>query len=258
MDMIIFSGQSNMQGQTRSGVALDKTPISGALEYRFLTDNLVPLAHPVGESIEHTGEGFGRGKYSDVNVMLENAALLAPVFDFNMVPSFCKSYIEKTGREVLAVHTAKGSTQIEYWIPGNPGYTMMKKKVNAAMAKVKPERVYFVWLQGESDAIFKTTKAEYKEMLIKLNDAIKKDFGVEKFGMILVGQFTDDERDFEIIDAQKEVCAENDDFLMLTTITEDIIHDEKFMNPEEHGHYDIAVQELIGKLAGETLGNYAK
>ncbi len=258
MDMIIFSGQSNMQGQTRSGRPLDKTLVKGALEYRFLTDNLVPLSHPVGESIEHTGEGFGRGKYDDVNVMLENAALLAPVFEFNMVPAFCKSYIEKTGRDVLAVHTAKGSTQIEYWLPGNQGYTMMEKKVRAALAKVKPERIYFVWLQGESDAIFKTKKAEYKEMLVKLNDALKRDFGVQKFGMILVGQFTDDERDFEIINAQKEICEENDDFLMLTTITEDIIRDERFMNPEAHGHYDVAGLELIGTLAGEALGKYAK
>ncbi len=258
MDMIVFSGQSNMQGQTRSGLALDKTPVEGACEYRYLTDNLVPLAHPVGESIEHTGEGFGRGKYADVKVLLENAALLAPVFEFNMVPSFCKSYIEKTGREVVAVHTAKGSTQIEYWLPGNPGYTMLKKKVNAAMTKIKPERVYFVWLQGESDAIFKTSKGDYKRMLLELNAALKADFSVEKFGMILVGQFTDDERDFEIINAQKEICEENDDFLMLTTITEDIIHDERFMNPEEHGHYDVAGQELIGTLAGEALGKYAK
>ena len=69
MDMIIFSGQSNMQGQTESTATVNSTPVDNALEYRFLTDELIPLACPVGENIEHTGEGFEKGKYKTYFVM---------------------------------------------------------------------------------------------------------------------------------------------------------------------------------------------
>lgn len=84
----------------------------------------------------------------------------------------------------------------------------------------------------------------------------KEDLGVEIFGNILVGRFTMDDSDFEIINAQKEVCKENEDFLMLTEITEEIIYIDKYMNPEAHGHYSVDGQELIGLLAGKKLGDY--
>ena len=48
-DILIFSGQSNMQGQTESD-PMDK-PVAGASEYRLLTDSFVPLKNPVGEDI---------------------------------------------------------------------------------------------------------------------------------------------------------------------------------------------------------------
>ncbi len=83
---------------------------------------------------------------------------------------------------------------------------------------------------------------------------MKTDAGVEKFGIILVGRFTDDNRDFEIINAQKEVCAETDGFVMLTAITEEIIDNPMFMRADLHGHYNIKGQELIGNLSGNMLG----
>ena len=60
-DILIFSGQSNMQGQTESD-PMDK-PVAGASEYRLLTDSFVPLKNPVGEDIgelllaSHLGHG---------------------------------------------------------------------------------------------------------------------------------------------------------------------------------------------------------
>ena len=48
MDILIFGGQSNMQGQTE-GLPENNAPVQGALEYRVKTDELIPLQHPVGE-----------------------------------------------------------------------------------------------------------------------------------------------------------------------------------------------------------------
>ena len=255
-DLIIFSGQSNMQGQTGTP-PLDNNAVDGAVEYRFLTDEFVPFKQPTGESIDFSGNPLDPDEYSKISELLANSALLAVCKgDANMLPAFCRNYIKETGRNVVAVHTAKGSTGIDYWQKGTPAYEIMSKKITRAIELSKPEHIYLAWLQGESDAIAGCSKAEYKELLTSLCNAVKEDFGVEKFGIIQVGQFTNDERDFEIINAQKEVCAENNDFLMLTTITEEIIHNPEYLHPTVPGHYNAKAQELMGTLAGRALGQY--
>ena len=50
LDILIFGGQSNMQGQTEA-LPIPNEPVDGASEYRYLTDSLIPLQHPVGELI---------------------------------------------------------------------------------------------------------------------------------------------------------------------------------------------------------------
>ena len=48
-DIIIFGGQSNMQGQT--DYLSECEQVQDAVEYRFLTDSFVPLKNPTGEDI---------------------------------------------------------------------------------------------------------------------------------------------------------------------------------------------------------------
>lgn len=157
----------------------------------------------------------------------------------------------------MAVHAAKGSTVIDYCLKDGKGYKMLAQKVRAAIEKVNPEHIYFVWLQGESDAVRALRKQEYKKKMTELNNLLKNELGVEKFGVILVGRFVMNEQDDEIIEAQKEVCSEHDDFYMLTTITEELVYKKDYMNPFVKGHYSCAGQELIGKIAGEALGEYS-
>ena len=80
MDVIIFGGQSNMQGQTEA-MPKDNEPIANALEYKYNKNQFLPLVHPVGEYI--------------------GGWLLPPCEDGggSLVPAFCKSYTEKTGRK---------------------------------------------------------------------------------------------------------------------------------------------------------------
>ena len=60
-DLIIFSGQSNMEGEAER-MPEDNSPVEGALEYRFLEDKLVPLRHPAGENISNNGILHGSQK----------------------------------------------------------------------------------------------------------------------------------------------------------------------------------------------------
>ncbi len=241
-DIIIFSGQSNMQGQTES--CPPKTPVDGALEYRFLKDELIPLCHPVGEVVrgDLLWEAY-QGKGS-------------------LIPDFCKSYIAQTGHEVVAVHAARGATQVYEWLPPKPRFQAFVDKCTAAINKVKETdtigSVWLVWLQGESDALAAITTLDYKKMLIKFREAVTERIPLDGFGIIRVGKFAEavtgkTESDLRIIRAQEELCRD-DDFTMLTRITGVCTQEpEKWINPHYQGHYNNAAMELIGTTAGANL-----
>ena len=265
IDIIIFGGQSNMQGQTE--VLTNTDIVEGAYEYRLLEGKHVPLKNPVGEnirydrSLENTDlEAIREMGFQEI---LDTFVILASCNgNTNLVPEFCKAYLthSKTGAEVLAVPVAKGSTQIHEWLPGTEGYKAILEKVRAAIDCVRMEyevqHVFFVWLQGESDAIAGVSKETYKERLTQLNNALKLDLGIMKFGIIRVGCFTNDEKDWEIIDAQSEICRENREFLMLTEMATELNQIEKYMNPYVAGHYSSKGLEKLGGEAGKTLSTY--
>ena len=262
MDVIIFAGQSNMQGESD---CLSETEIvEGAYEYKWLSNKIVPLCNPVGESVryDHTA-GYSISKSDQIAQWVQDHVLGAASYGHtNLVPNFCRAYIAQCESRVLAVHAAKGSTAIAQWLPGSDGYRALSEKSAAAIKKAKREyeveKVYVVWLQGESDAICGNSKAYYKEKLTELGNALKVDLGVEKFGVIRVGCFVGDDRDWEIIRAQDEVCEENEDFLMLTKAAVDLNKEPEYMNQNVHGHYSAKGLEILGNIAGGALGKYRK
>lgn len=242
-----------MQGQ--SECLSENNIVNDAYEYKWLTNELLPLKNPVGENITYSmGKGDDVTRETDIPTWLREHALGAACYgNTNMVPSFCRTYTENTQRQVVAVHTAKGSTKISEWLPGSPIYHALIRKARGAIEKIKPERVFFVWLQGESDAIASVTKDDYKTALHLLCDALKADLGIDLFGIIRVGRFTNDDRDTEIISAQDEICREDDNFVMLTDIATELNQKNEYMNPHVKGHYSAKGLELLGSEAAETL-----
>ncbi len=250
MDIIIFSGQSNMQGETE-GLPENNEVVKGALEYRLLSDSLIPLQHPVGEDI--AGDEL-EGAYKGCGTL---------------VPAFCRAYAKKTGREVVAVHAARGSTVISQWLRGTKRHEWAVKKAAGAIAKAKElgeiGHIYFVWLQGESDAIIKTTEDEYYERLIALKNEWKEEIGIEKFCIIKVGYFTSvaswiegdiadkKARDETIMRAQERAAADDADFVILTRICTELSRTSAYINPNVGGHYCNEAMDIIGTVAGEAL-----
>lgn len=259
-DILIFGGQSNMQGQSE---ALVPTENNGRmLEYKYLTDSFVPLQDPVGENVRYDG-GCGNPviKGCDLRKWLEDHVAGAACYgNTNLVPSFCHTYSEMTGNRAIAAHIAKGSTVIAQWLPGTDGYAILKNKASAAITKARADfgagRIFFIWLQGESDAIAGNSKEYYKEKMTILSEALQADVGIEKFGIIRVGCFTNDQRDLEIIAAQDEICRENADFLMLTDIATQLNTQPQYMNPEVKGHYSAAGLKKLGAEAATALARY--
>ncbi len=262
MDIILFCGQSNMQGQSERLTSTEI--IEGAYEYRLLTDTVKPLANPVGESVRYDGsEGYVCREKKEIPLWLTEHVLGGSSGGHtNLVPEFCRAYRKECGKEVLAVHAAKGSTKIAEWLPGTSGYEMIVKKARAAISKIEGThekgKILLAWLQGESDAIVGNSTEYYKEKLSELFGALKKDVGVEKFGVIRVGRFVGDEKDDAIIRAQDEICEEHPDFIMLTRIATELNTIPEYMNPFVRGHYSATGLEKLGAAAGETLGSWRK
>jgi hypothetical protein len=256
MDVIIFSGQSNMQGQT--DCLSENQVVQNAFEYKWLTDELAPLKNPVGEDITYDltkGCNFDGRTISAPDWRNMHVTGSACYGHTNLVPAFCRKYLSSIDTQVTAVHVAKGSTTISNWLPNQKAYQVLVEKSCSAIKKVNPTNVYFVWLQGESDAIESTSKNQYKQHLTTLCNALKKDVGIKKFGIIRVGKFTNDQRDLEIISAQDEICKENKDFVMLTDIATDLNQQSQYMNPSARGHFNAKGLELLGESAAQGLVN---
>lgn len=253
-DLLIFGGQSNMEGQTEC-LPEPNDPVDGALEYFYLKDALLPLKHPVGEDIGDLlgGACFGNG---------------------SLVPFFCRAYVKASDRKVIAVHAAKGATTVSEWQPGTPIYREALKKIRGALDKVgrsNIDKIYYMWLQGESDALISTSCEDYLRLLTEYKNALKKDVGIDRFCIIKVGYFCgvvsgvkDRPKDVaiacdETIMKAQDIAAETDsDFVMLTDICPKIVLLDEYVNPFEEGHFNNKAMKLIGETGGKALAELCK
>ena len=253
MDVLIFSGQSNMQGQTEA-LPSPNDPVDGAFEYRFADDSLVALQHPCGEFLGGDlllGADSGHGC---------------------MVPDFCREYVRLTGRRVTAIHAAKGGSSIGEWQKGGERYALAVKKMRAGIEKARElepvEHVYLIWHQGESDAINHTSEDEYVRLVTAFKDGLKADVGIERFGIAKVGYLAgvvfwltdrtreEGKKDDEIImSAQERLCAEDGDFVMLSRLCPEFSLNEEYLSPFAPGHFNNKAFKLIGEDAARTLAS---
>ncbi len=230
-----------MQGQTESLPLQPSVP--GAFEYLVQTDGVRPLAHPVGEDIQdfllaaHEGHG-------------------------SLLPDFCRAYRRACGADVLAIHVAKGATVLADWDPAGERYAVALQKMRAGIRKAASlggvGRIYYIWLQGESDALAGTARQDYCARLIEYKDALKRDIKIRRFGIIRVGYFASDpRRDRAIMHAQDDAAKGDRDFLVLTRLCARMSRDPAFLNPAAPGHYNNRGMQRIGEAAGKRLGKAA-
>ena len=253
MDIIIFGGQSNMQGQSGQVPEINE-PVAGAWEYRSVGNQTIPLQIPVGEDI-------GGNKYY----------LGASHASGSLIPAFCRAYVKATDREVIAISACRGDTTLVDWHKGTYRYFHAARKIRAGIEKAKSmghvEHISYVWLQGESDAIIGTTEEQYVENLIRYKEMLKADFGIEKFGIIKVGYFfctsqwhttwgtyeAKKAKDEAIMRAQEKAVETDSDFTMLTRICTELSMKPEYINPNASGHYNNEALDLIGQAAGDAM-----
>jgi hypothetical protein len=250
MDVIIFCGQSNMQGTTESRPI--RKPVKNALEFLLMGGKFIPLNHPVGETFADENDSW----------LFQSGAK-----NGSLVVDFMETYVKRRGKSV-AVHVARGDTTIAEWQKGTKRYELALMKIKSCLSKLegKVGKIYLVYLQGESDAYKQTPKEEYKKLLTKFKNDLKEDAGIEKFGIIKVGYFASQvkmteangkekniELDERIMSAQEELVKEDNDFVMLTRVCTELSVNKKYINPFAEGHYNNRAMKIIGKSAAKAL-----
>jgi len=244
VDLIVFSGQSNMQGQTES-LSGDLTETPAAYEYKHLAGgNYEPVRHPCGENYE-------------------NASLLAAHQGFgSLPPCFAREYTS-LGKIPLVVHAAKGATTISEWQPETQRYADFIAKVNGAtqnIAKIqkKINHNIMLWCQGESDGICGTSKTAYKQMFLTFWEAVKRDTPLTACYIIRISAFSDIEKDAVIMAAQEELSREQPDIFMLTRMTGTFTEKNGKMGGDTipgsaFGHYTTAAFQELGEICAKRV-----
>ena len=242
VDLILFMGQSNMAG--RGSYAESATVGEGhAYEFRAVSDptKLYPLQANFGLN-ENTKGGADDGSKKTGS----------------LVPAFCESYFQATGTPVVAVSCSQGGTRIDQWQTGGGKLEDAVARLNAAKRFLdasedyRIRRIYMVWCQGESDARNRTTAERYLE-LTKAMYGVMQSAGVEQCFLIGIGNYngTEDPKDsFDYIqEAQKKLCAESADFLLVSTSFADL---RDRMKDDFHFFQD--AYNLVGTEAGSAAG----
>lgn len=113
-----------------------------------------------------------------------------------------------------------------------------------------------VWFQGEADANLETPGDEYQTMLRQLVDDMEEQ-GVEDCFLIQLGpDLTDLTRHQEIMDAQLQICEENEDIVLVSTLPAELTGAD--MKDEGGIHFTQKALNLIGEDAGKNAGEYVK
>lgn len=264
-DVIIFSGQSNMVGSAGS---YEEFSVKDAFEYRYITDSIEPLKNPVGENILYgMKEGYPFDEKYEDKYNREHVLGAPCCGNINLVPYFADEFTKLTSAKLVAVHAAKGGSQISDWMPETQLYKAAVKKAKACIEKVGIENINSisaVWFQGESDAMEKTPYDVYYKLLEEFAESLKKDLNVGLFGIIRVGEFASTRNpenrkyDFEIMKAQEDICKNKKDYIMLTHCANDLINNKKYENELAIGHYNAEGLKIIGREAGRALANAKK
>lgn len=185
VDLVLFSGQSNMSGRGDGSLA---TVCPEGEGYWYKDGALVQIAGDFGNESNSTG---------------------------SMVSSVAKAYFDSCGVPIVAVSNSYGGTKIAQFAPGETIYTNGVELYNEAAAYLEAQGYTIlnramVWCQGESDAYDGTTQADYEAAFISLRDGLKEDCGITDFFMVEIGQYKTDLAMYDKIKAAQEHLSDTE------------------------------------------------
>lgn len=240
VDIILFAGQSNSCG--RATLASATTP----------KDIFVTVPSNIGFTFQNNANGTCDSTIKEIKEPLSINGSSA----YGYIPAFIDAYYSVTGRKVCACFKSNGGTSIHYWFPfeldaeGNETtntsayYPQMLAAINASKTHLiangyEVGDILMVWCQGENDAAYlgndtansycteygttrKTDEQKieyYKNGLSRIIEKLKEDVGLTTAFNIRIGHSGSKKmRNQVIIEAQNQLCSENPDCVMVSTI----------------------------------------
>lgn len=239
VDVILFTGQSNMVGRETSKYASELEGIS--FEYKYNSDKLVTTANPVGET-------FGAVEVSSGS---------------SIVPKFCEDYYEQTGRKTVAVHVARGGRAISYFAQTGAIYPNIVNKYSACIEYLEADenfeigRKFYVMFQGESDTEA-LSKQTYKDTYMNFHSGVKNELGFEFGALIQTGRNTNISYPgiVRIAQAKTELAYENEDIIMINKFGIDCFAKHKEYMRSDNVHYNSEGLQKIAAGSCKALIDY--
>ncbi len=242
VDLILFMGQSNMSGAAGDASHAPKVSEEAGMEFRAVSDptTLYPITEPFGVNENNSS---GLHEYPGA----KNGSL---------VSAFVNEYHKLTGRRVIAVSISMGATDMKVW--DTPGVIAdVKDRYTRAVRYLEDNgfkigHKYALWLHGESDGLEHTDPAVYRT---SLDNIIRPLFigGLQKMFIITPGRTIDYKDIFlDIINVQKQICAESGYYAVATTILTGV--STEYMR--DMFHYDQHVLNMVGIRSAQSVAYY--
>ena len=222
-----------------------------AYEYKYTTDSLVEIT----EKTEKLGQKLLYNSSSKKLETTDSKYSIQKSYGTNMIPQFCKTYYEKTGRKVVAVFAANGGETIQNFLPSTDEeygdtnnqmiYEAMVEKYKAAINYMKENGLkvknkMWVCFQGEANVGKGTSTSEYKRLFLKVHNYMKNDIGISK-GAIVESSYKIGTEKYsnvkKIGKAQEELAYENEDIIIGSSYAyRYYIPDEKTYNSSSYSN----------------------
>lgn len=237
MDIIVFSGQSNMTNVGRASSAPD------------VREGTAYEAIPKKNKISHLTEPFGVGQPKTTAKKSEQGATL--------VSAFVNAYYKKTKTPVLAMNTAIGGTSIGEWSGSYYQSVVNDVKAMEKLLKkknLKKGHVYMVFYQGENDAMNSVVTTVYRKHMEMFFQKIQNRCDISCCFIIRISNDLNNMESYDKIAAiQTRLCMEDPHFVMVATIGSSF--DGNYYQ-RDGVHLTQAALNKVGTQAGKMAGTY--
>lgn len=220
VDLVLFSGQSNMSGRGNGDEATEC---------------------PVGE-----GYWYKDGALGQITGFFGNEGSSSG----SMVSSVAKAYYDSCGVPIVGVSSSYGGMVISSFAPGSTTHDKSVRLFNEAKTYLEANgytirNKAMVWCQGESDAD-ETTQTDYENAFKAIRDDFVASCGMDSFFIVEIGQYGYDGVSFDVIQAAQENLAATEENIILAS--------KKFVGAKslmrDAWHYVQAAYNIVGRDTG--------
>ncbi len=327
VDVVLFWGQSNMVGSAGSYAIekkADNRDISNIIDSdiisQYKSTNYVSVQIPKGVAKEYKLEVNNNGEIKEKLVDITNKTeilgdsnkltyingtlvpysskyqyySIEPSKGTNVIPQFCKTYYEMTGRKLIVIMAAKCGEKISNFLPVTDEdyttdekekkyiYEAMKTKYLNAIEYLEKnnytiQNKFYVVLQGEADACSPNLSKEYYNTFSKVHTYLKEDLGMD-FGAIIETARRINETEklnecvIQVHDAQEALARNNNDIIIGTDLGYNLykkgeknafclekIYNAKTKQYDDNStHYTSATLSQLGKNTAKSVVSYLK